>query len=283
MTESYSINRNAWHVKMMKYIWNFDPWDFSHICPYFWLSVFNIFAIIFVFPVKSVANLFRWLINEIDDYCDKINERDFMKKVSEAQLHQDKFEELLNLCDKRFNKFYDKLGWMSYKTPELREFREKLYLEREKFLGEKLFREYEENLKKAAPSNKQEINNILKIVKPIAVGMLWIIGAIIGIFVGWLLYKFIIILILVPKHVWMVMGTVLLILAIGMLIGMLIFFGIKWIFSKIPCTINGQEKAKKFFGTIGIIIISPLIAIVIGVMFVGDLIKNNCPAIDWKN
>lgn len=50
--ESFKLKKGAWHVRLMKYTWNLNYYDFSHICPYFWLSIFNvIIAPVFV-PIK---------------------------------------------------------------------------------------------------------------------------------------------------------------------------------------------------------------------------------------
>lgn len=35
--DTFVLKRNAWHVKLMKQIWGYNYYDFSNMCPYFWL------------------------------------------------------------------------------------------------------------------------------------------------------------------------------------------------------------------------------------------------------
>lgn len=38
----FKFKKNAWHAKLMKRVWGYDPEDFRNMCPYFWLSVVNV-------------------------------------------------------------------------------------------------------------------------------------------------------------------------------------------------------------------------------------------------
>lgn len=59
----FVLKKTSWHVKMMKYIWNLDYKSFSHMCPYWWLSVFNVLiAFIPVFLVKEGYRLLKWIL-----------------------------------------------------------------------------------------------------------------------------------------------------------------------------------------------------------------------------
>jgi ABC-type multidrug transport system fused ATPase/permease subunit len=52
--EGFSFKKNAWHAKLMKYIWGFESKEFTHMCPYFWLSVFNVIISPLFLPIRFI-------------------------------------------------------------------------------------------------------------------------------------------------------------------------------------------------------------------------------------
>lgn len=58
----FVLKKSSYHAKMMSYIWGLKATDFSHMCPYWWLSVFNHFVIFIVFPVKGGWKLFKYIL-----------------------------------------------------------------------------------------------------------------------------------------------------------------------------------------------------------------------------
>jgi hypothetical protein len=56
----FTLSKNSYHVKMMKYIWNLNYYDFSHMCPYWWLSVVNHIIFIPFFLVREFLKLLKW-------------------------------------------------------------------------------------------------------------------------------------------------------------------------------------------------------------------------------
>lgn len=59
----FIFKKNAWHLKLMKYIWGYTHKDFTHMCPYFWLSILNCIIFILVFFFKSILwNLIKIVI-----------------------------------------------------------------------------------------------------------------------------------------------------------------------------------------------------------------------------
>lgn len=97
--DEYTLSKNAWHARMMKYMWKLDPEDFSHMCPYFWLSFLNCllfipyFAIregimlslkVIFYPFKLIAN---WAEKGIKRYNERMkivhNKREARKKAKE--------------------------------------------------------------------------------------------------------------------------------------------------------------------------------------------------------
>ena len=77
-SEGFHFKKTAWHAKLMRYIWGFRPQDFSHMCPYFWLSILNFFISPVVLPVKFTIQVilfkgvfkgiflfFKWLFKKL--------------------------------------------------------------------------------------------------------------------------------------------------------------------------------------------------------------------------
>lgn len=59
----FVLRKTAWHARMMKYIWGLDHGDFSHICPYWWLSVFNFLIIVELLIIKEGYRLIVYILN----------------------------------------------------------------------------------------------------------------------------------------------------------------------------------------------------------------------------
>lgn len=60
----FTLKKGSYLIWLMKYIWRLDYRDFSHMCPFFWLSILNHFAILVVFPIKEGGRLSWWLIKQ---------------------------------------------------------------------------------------------------------------------------------------------------------------------------------------------------------------------------
>jgi len=80
-SEGFHFKKTAWHAKLMRYTWGFRPQDFSHMCPYFWLSVFNVViapafiplkftikTIIFKWLFKGIFYSFKWLFKKLEQF-----------------------------------------------------------------------------------------------------------------------------------------------------------------------------------------------------------------------
>lgn len=51
-SDVFTLHKRSWHSRLMKYTWNIDCEDFTHLCPYFWLSIFNVIISPIVLPLK---------------------------------------------------------------------------------------------------------------------------------------------------------------------------------------------------------------------------------------
>lgn len=64
----FVFKKNSWHAKLMKFVWGYTTNDFRNMCPYFWLSVFNV---VFILPILIVKlfGLFIYLLVKIGNGC----------------------------------------------------------------------------------------------------------------------------------------------------------------------------------------------------------------------
>ena len=71
----YNLKKNSWHTKLMKTIWGYNHTDFPNMCPYFWLTLFNILLVIVGYvPYLVFTKLIRPIIEGISEVNYKIKE-----------------------------------------------------------------------------------------------------------------------------------------------------------------------------------------------------------------
>jgi hypothetical protein len=288
----FVLKKAAWHCRLMRYIWGLSHDDFSHICPYFWLSIFNVIVSPVLLPImfgfrsilpfigKYTYKFSRWVFVGITETLDDWGQRmdaytqrqyeiweqkhlealrkqrdspafkkfvntqtsalDVLKYVSDVDytfrkrskrerkwlklfkdLHRiDKsaFDNLLKAREDYLNKQNeesesDKLKRemtilarrqkteddqlkLQYKAArqeqeEMIEHARKLKIAEEKLAREKKARSKEVLAIERRMMNKRRINKILKVVKPIAVGFVYLMGAIAVLSGTYVLYLFI--------------------------------------------------------------------------------------------
>lgn len=85
----YHINKNNIFVKIMKYIWNLDHHDFSHMCPFFWLSLANIFIIVPYFCICKALLAIKvsgsYIIDLLDAYFEELDKKATEKEIARYQ------------------------------------------------------------------------------------------------------------------------------------------------------------------------------------------------------
>lgn len=67
IADIFVLKKNAWHAKLMKWVWGYEYYEFRNMCPYFWLSVFNcvfIVPISIIYFLKKVVVSFLGLIDD---------------------------------------------------------------------------------------------------------------------------------------------------------------------------------------------------------------------------
>lgn len=100
-SEGFHFKKTAWHAKLMRYIWGFRPQDFSHMCPYFWLSIFNVIISPVFIPLKFIIKIviyktifkgifytFKWIFKKLEQFIRYLS--DISQEWAEAS--QKKYE-----------------------------------------------------------------------------------------------------------------------------------------------------------------------------------------------
>lgn len=345
----FKVRKTSYHVRMMKYLWNLDYYDFSHMCPYWWLSVFNHIIILPCLLIHQAWRLIKTILKMLwewvetgfeilDDYLTRVENEKYRKSYQYFQEHP---EELLELKEKARQKLFEKtkklIGWdgyykldsaythLSFKVSQ-KEIEEQERLEREKKLQkfltvckepekDKLIEtnkfeaylvSYERQKEMEATRlraerikrNKQRINKILKIVKPIMTMLAYTLGTLIGLTAVYYIFNAIVWLVKWfgdVKHtsyvslgiglLWVIGVIVGLIIVVLLLIGIIKFFQHNNIRIRLP--------KFKFIGTFFWVLAFPFVYLwkkALGpvfrwiwnaILFLIQMAKNECPAIDW--
>lgn len=229
----FKLKKTAYHVRMMRYIWNLDHTDFSHMCPYWWLSVFNHLIFIELFIVKEsfryTGKLLTWLwkkgedaLEAIDDYMEAKRLEALQKQALYYEQHPDEFFKVRgkdrykilnattwkvrNFLNEKYNEMQEALDnnkmlqEAEVKTNQLKDKFLKIctvpnkqqliendqwivYMDQmeQQELQRKMQREREarEAERQRKIRNKEKINAILRIVKPILTWCAYILGTVV--------------------------------------------------------------------------------------------------------
>lgn len=85
--DTFVLKKGSWHSRLMRYTWNLSHKDFSHICPYFWLSIFNVIICPVFLPLKFlfkkclpfvgmyVGLFLKWMMGGVCDFFDTIGNK----------------------------------------------------------------------------------------------------------------------------------------------------------------------------------------------------------------
>lgn len=318
--DQFTLNKNAWYSKMMNYIWGLKPRDFSHICPFFWLSILNILIFIPFASIKSFLQVIGWCIERFSKFLTNISERlDEKKEVKRKQVVQD-LKENNNLLEDFLHKLVDSQNGGAKLSSEYKDawsdiiyrdrdydFERKVYEAKRRIEAEKMrmarLREENERIqeeyeKKQAIKRKERINKLVKMVKPIGQGILILLSAGVVFGIGWLVYHLCIAVseIRISTQAWTnllkalkFVGIGLVVVAIGAAIIYSLFRLIDMLLKNYTMSYKTKVRISKFFSHFEKIayIALPFIWFFKGagkiISIIGQMIKNNCPAIKWED
>lgn len=318
----FVLKKESYHCKMMNYIWGFKPTDFSHMCPYFWLTIANHIIILFVFPIKSLVKGVSWLGDKVDTLA---REKRYEKRQVKEMKYETKVKQYTQraLTDENFfeeiakSMAAHKVG-AKYCFPESYfEVRDKVFYRSdssedamEKFNAmmakwEAHFRELrieerkrqaelEELRRKIQIKRKERVNDAMKYAKPIAKCGLVLGGIIVGAVVLFLVYLLFLFLTGLSAKTWHSILTFCLIgiVAVGSL--WLLYLGLEYLISicppiKINISCKWEKRINAVLDAIGeffSVLLMPFIYIFKkigqGIVLLVHMLQSKCPAIKWE-
>ncbi len=282
----FVLRKSSWHMKLMKWIWNLDYRDFSHICPYFWMSVANVIIVPIVAFFRGLVWLLKHTIDWIIDAIEACVENRYQRWVDSIKDNPDEFlSKSAKLCKKDYNEISNLLfDYNRFPDPVQRlKYYEKLVEARREWEAQRVAKESRGSLRsaQAALTRKQRINTVVKYVKPVAVTIGWGLMIALAIVILFLLWKLIVVISTVPAKSWKTFGLV----VIGFLAGALIVLGLfaflRWAVTRIACSVPSETPG--WVKAIGI----PFKWLFTGIATLWDIVttmaSNSCPFIDWED
>lgn len=274
----YKFKKNAWHVRLFKWIYKTDPTTtFKTMCPYFWSMVFT-FSL---FPIILLFKMFGGWGNNV------LSKLESKKRDSIARDKKNLRESINNpdltpkqAYDIKKSKCFGRYGWDIFVDNESENRFMILYWE----WYHKL--EHDENLKRLEQLNKLSKRKEIKESKWFGYVSLLITLSIFSI-IGYTLYM-VFSIIEFPAMDWELVGRMLFKISILSLISFILFITIKYILiplsSYLKC-VNLPKCSLCKFG-FGNYIIKPFKFVGKGFLIIGDMIyvtyKRNCPLITWE-
>lgn len=286
--ETFKLKKSSWHLSLMKWIWGYDSHDFYNLCPYFWLTILNLFIAPFVGLFEVVRSAASWLGNKVSDFCEKQEENwitKYLDKLLQATEPQPWMVKVYKTtkCWGSPGK-YALLGRRLYNYQWGTLEQQALYKKFEAGALE-LQAEYDAAELKIKDARVKSINKLVKIAKPIIVGFSIIAGA----FLLYLLYR---LGVVASRWPWLRIGEVILelvgwltLVALGMAAFIGIIGGVRWLYCEY-CVSDKPTLLGTTFKGFGSALAAPFVYIGKGFVFVWAVLvamkQNNCPGIDWE-
>lgn len=274
--ESFTLKKNSWHMGMMRYIWDLGPRDFSHICPYFWLSILNLIIIIPVSVAKLIGGLFGAMFSDIRAGADRREMKRMHNLYEQLRNDPEAQKRFAASCKKDFNQF-DMFIWGRDNSLAKQLESDRHEWKMTKWANEK---RSEDESKQRAIFRKARINDILKYTKPVIMGVAWTLATVALLFATYWIYRFFAWVINVPAKEWYNLGMFLALCIVIVLIIIAIVIILKKSIEALACAMSDKTPVwlvwmwkpfKWLFKGLGLLI---------AVMF--EIAKNNCPSIDWE-
>jgi len=306
----FNLKKNAWHSKLMNFTWGYTHRDFSHICPYFWLSILNVIMFPITFLIKNViiglgkllgellVKISDSLINYMDSRPDKWEKREIWEdRFIENLKKGDGLESFIKLdldlkCNGKFNDIFNKI--YHYRDSH-RDLYAKILALREKYFAEqeKKKDQYHAEIKALTIKNKQKITKMVNIFKPIAVNIIYLAAGFSLAFVGLGLYELGILLYNVGVWIFNLHFNIdwnTFFLLIGVIIGVvisvvLLVVVLDFIRNKFNNCCECRQKLLNFFSYFKYLkyLGYPVYYVYKFFELLWVMLKDNCPAIKWED
>lgn len=276
MKDVYNLDKSAWYLRLLKYVYNVEYHDFSHICPLFWLTVFTV--------LLSPAILPLWFVGKLVIKGVKAVTR---KRDADFQAWAEMYFHDVTVNAKTYDALKESNFWTSHRT--------RLYKFVYQYLRKVDYEKYSElsaiGYKKSnfaermkiekKESNKERINDILVYAKPVGRVLLYILLGAVALFAGFLVVKIILFIIAhsTPGNWWLVLKA-----CIYVLVGLVVLGGL--IIGAQSLNDDIKQGINNFGEKSWAVIRWPFIKIGIGFVLLGRFIKmifsEYCPAIKWN-
>lgn len=301
MQDVFKLKKSGWYVKLVKQIWNVDWEDFSHLCPLFWLALVSVPIWIIYQILRPLIMFGRFILKKFADSLYKENmKRTLKKKAITLRIINDIKEKpdlMRELARKRYEYqyedgctvkgwediyyFLDLKGRIALDNMVIKIHEERYAIFKEKELLKWRRQKMEE---KARTARKATINNIVRWAKPIGKGILWILAAASGLVVIYFLYFLGLLISKISAQTWGLLGLVVL---GGLLLFLIIYLLSRITLPEISISCKTYRKVTTLFDGFYKYIIYPFIWLFGGIVkiFVAffNVIRNNCPAIEWTD
>ena len=269
----YKFSKNAWHVKLFKWIYGTDPTKtFKTMCPYFWSFVFTILFLPLILLIKLFGKGGTQFISKMESYKrDRINrlENEFYEKYNDHNKLTTKecYELVRSSC-------WDKYKWgLNYHNNI-----EDKYNEYKKILRDEKIRNTDIRIEKY---------NAVKESKYFTYISLFVSILVFGLFI-YTIYRLVLFIPFKPidfDKLYNIIKKISIFLLIGSCLFLFIKYIIRPIYNYLECIELPKCKLCKL--GLGKYIIMPFKFIGKGLLIIGDMIyatyKQHCPMITWKD
>lgn len=270
----YTFSKNAWHVKLFKWIYGTDPTQtFNTMCPYFWSMVVTLLLLPLILVIKLFGKGGTSFLNSLESYKRNKQEKAIEVLAEKCAKKDLTDEEAFNIkSSKCWSKYYFYIDIDLYQNINDKSRKHYEYLDTLKEAKEVKLRQRKEKVEKIKESK-------IFIITSYAVSLIIFSFALYVIYLGFLMIEF--------KPIdWTLVGEVLLLT--GEIIGGAILIGL--LFNYIIFPFSDWLKCKKCIlcqYSLGKYLIAPFKFVWKGILIVGDMIymtyKQACPLITWKD
>ncbi len=291
-------------MKLMTFLWGYTHNDFPNMCPYFWLSVFNVLFSIILVPSVGIAKLIKKMLDSYDNYCDK-QAKDWAKEQADKIRKGDTEIVKFLYWNRMKTRWYKRAeSILNYLSTEERDSYYKIYYQLEKQRDEEWERReekaHQERIEKRRKEDQKTVKrrqrigwwtSKLKIVVKFLMAC-FLASACIGLYF---------LVIEATTWNWSKIGRLsidLLFIIAGIICIIFIAYGFYGLIKSILCRLNGycfgcksrKLKIINFFKKLTVPFIyfgKGIVWVWSGIVFIWDIVKalknDNCPGIEWKD
>lgn len=275
----FELKKNAWHIRLMNWIWGFDHTDFQFLCNYFWLSLFNVLFIVpilvckgfyhgvrvFVIAIATAFNNYeRWLDKQTENWA-RENAQRFKENVN--NLSMDELAAIVERKSKRYRELYYRMSYEDFQALKSRF--NTLYDEKEAKRAQARERRVKINMSAKAAKNTVRATIYLTIATVAYFcirGIIWVI-----VHANW-------------TKVWQNILVALIIIG-GLVVAVLLIIGFILLIRRI---FDGVElSVPPWLGALGRGVTWPFVWFGRGIVVLWAALvalkENNCPGINWKD